>query len=345
MRILGFNSATNTLRLVPETFDDLYLLARIISAGDEAEARTYRRFKPNENKEGEQKEVVIKIGVEKVEIDKNAARLRLTGKIISGRPEQYIALGSYHTLNIAQGDRLEIAKQEWPGYMRDMLKEAVEAAKKPRLGIVAIDEEKATIAYVRGYGIDIVAEIYSKLSKKMKQSEYEREKNKFFDAVIGKINTMQVDTVIVAGPGFTKDDLKQYISANRIETSKKLAWASASDAERSGIKEALQSEEVAKLLEHDKIKLEFYYLNMLLRGLASGASFAGKGRVEQALEEYNAGIVLVNDSAINDPEIRRLLNKAYEQHAKIEIFNAEDDAGMQLKGLGDIAAIGKQLLR
>ncbi len=343
MRILGFNESTNTLRLIPDTLDDLYLLARIISSGDAVEAKTYRRYRPNESDEGEQKEIIVKIRVEKIEIDKNASRLRLTGKILSGKPEEYVSLGSYHTLNIACGERIDITRDGWPGYIREMLKEAVDASKRPRLGVIALDDEKAAIAYVRGYGIDIAAEIYSKLSKKMKESEYERQKSKFFDEIISKINAMQVDTLIIAGPGLMKDDLKEYIKANRIQISKNIAWVSSSDAERSGIKEAIQSEEVSKLLERDKIKQEFNYLNLLLRGLSVGASFAGKEKVEAAIDTYGAGIVLVNDSVINEPEIKQLLNKAYEQHAKIVIFNADDDAGMQLKGLGNIAVIGKQL--
>ncbi|MEM3180967.1 MAG: mRNA surveillance protein pelota [Candidatus Micrarchaeaceae archaeon] len=343
MRILGFNETTNTLSVVPDTFDDLYLLARIIGEGDEIEAKTYRRFRPNEGSEGEQKEVRAKISAEKIEIDKNSLRLRITGKILSGRPEQYIAIGSYHTLNIAQGERISITRKEWPAYIKEILNEAVKESKKSKLGVVVLDEEKATVAYVKGYGIEIATEIYSKLSKKMKQKEYELEKSRFFATLAKKINDMNVNTVIVAGPGFTKDDLKQYISANRIEIGKKLIWTSASDAERSGIREALQSDEVSKLLENEKIKQEFKYLDMLLRGLSLGAAYTGPGKVLDALNTYATGIVLVNDSVINKQEIKEILDTAYKQHVKIRIFNADDDAGMQLKSLGNIAAISKQL--
>jgi len=344
MRILGFNEATNTLRLLPETFDDLYLLARIISTGDEVEAKSFRRFRANEEDKGEQKEVVVKVKAESIEIDKNAGRLRITGKIISGRPEQYIAIGSYHTLNIAQGEHIDITKEEWQGYVRDMIGEAVREAKKPRLGIIAIDDEKATVAYVRGYGIDIIAEIYSKLSKKMKPQEYEKQRKKFFDEVIEKIKSMSVELVIIAGPGFTKDDLRQYMESNKIETGKKIAYASASDSERSGIREALQSEEASRLMESDKIKKEFEYLNLFLKGLSIGASFTGLESIARALDNYEVGMVLVNDSVINNKEIKELLDTAYKQHVEIKIFNSDDDAGMQLKNFKNIVAIKKSLI-
>ena len=77
MRVVRFNSSTKDLKLVPSSFDDLYLLARIIGAGDVVTASTTRRFRPSEGDEGEQKEVVITLAVEKVEVDKNALKLRL----------------------------------------------------------------------------------------------------------------------------------------------------------------------------------------------------------------------------------------------------------------------------
>ncbi|MEM3781817.1 MAG: mRNA surveillance protein pelota [Candidatus Micrarchaeaceae archaeon] len=343
MRILGFNESTNTLSLSADNFDDLYMLARVISYGDEIEARSYRRFRPNESSEGEQKEVHVRILAEKIELDKDSLRLRITGKILSGKPEQYVALGSYHTLNIAQGERISITRKEWPAYIRDMLNEAVKESRKARLGVVVLDEEKATFAYVRGYGIEVTAELYSRLSKRMKQKDYELEKGRFFAAIANKISGMSVPTVIVAGPGFTKDGLRQYISINRIDTGKNLVWASASDAERSGIREVLRSEETGKLLEGEKLKLEFKYLDTLLRGLGLGASYTGASKVLEAISKYSAGLVLVNDSVINRQDVKEILDAAYKQRVPIKIFNAEDDAGIQLKSLGDIAAINKQL--
>jgi protein pelota len=344
MRVINFNEATNTLSIVADTLDDLYLLARIISPGDKVEAKSYRRYRPSESDEGEQKEVVVEISVEKIELDKNAERLRLTGKITRGKPEQYVAIGSYHTLNLQTGERIAIAKQEWPDYLRAMIRDAVEASKRPRLGVVAIDDEKAVFAYVKGYGISIAAEIYSKLSKKMKQSEYEKEKAKFLQQVAQKIKDMKVDTVVVAGPGFTKEDLKAYMQASRLELGKKLFWVNASDTEISGIKEALWSEELGKFLEKEKVKEEFDYINLFLKGLTFGASFSGVEKVRQAIESYQAGVVLVNDSVINEEDIKQVLKEAYVNKVPIKIFNSEDDAGMQLKSFGNIAAIGKQLV-
>ncbi len=345
VRVVRFNESAGTLKLVPESFDDLYLLARIVGVGDKVTASTYRRFRPSEGDEGEQKEVVIELVVEKVEIDKNAQRLRLMGKILSGKPLEYIRLASYHTMTIGSGDTLTICKEEWKSYMLSMVKQAASESKKPKLGIVALDDEKATFAYVRGYGIDVITELYSKLSKRMKPIDFEKTRNTYFDEIIKKAKDMRVDIVIIAGPGFMKDDLKKYMETKRIIIDKKLLYTSASDAERSGIREAMQSDSVAKLLANEKVKKEFDMLNLFLSGLSVGASFHGIVQVKKAIAEYQVGIILVNDSVLNQPEIRDVLDTAYVHKVEIEIFNSDDDAGSQLKNFQGIAAIGKAFLK
>ncbi|MCL5675332.1 MAG: mRNA surveillance protein pelota [Candidatus Marsarchaeota archaeon] len=341
MKILGFNAVSNRLRLVPESFEDLYLLARIIASGDRIGARSYRRFKSTEDDEGEQKEVFIVIEVEKVEIDRGAGRLRLTGKIAEGRPEEYVRLRAYHTLNIGATEEMEITKQEWKDYILKRIRQAVEEAKRPRLGIIVLDDEKALAAYVRGYGIDIVAEIYSKLSKKMSEKEFEKQRNKYFDEVIAEASGMEIEIVIIAGPGFTKDDIALYMKDRGIATGKKVVYAQASDTERSGIREVTQSETVSKILENEHVKKEFGYLNAFFTSLRLGRGIKGNDEVYRALSEYRLGVVMVNDSMINREEIKRTLDLADRSNVKIEIFNEEDEAGKQLGSFGGIAGIEK----
>ncbi|VVB77188.1 eRF1 domain 1 [uncultured archaeon] len=345
MKVIRFNPSTNELKLVPESFDDLYLLARIIGQGDGVTATTYRRFRPTEGDVGEQKEVVIELEVEKVEIDKNSFALRLTGKILGGRPAEYVRMGSYHTINLSAGDSLVIRKPAWKEYVLGMIRQAVLDSKKPKLGVVAVDDEKASFAYVKGYGIEIVAEMYSHLSKKMKPAEYEKTRDGYFAEIAKKINGMPIDLVVVAGPGFTKDDFKRYLEAKGATMEKRIIYASASDAERSGIREAMQSDAVSKLLEGEKIKREFEALNTFLGGLGFGSSYFGTENVKEALEAYQAGVVMVNDSALNDPDTKDVLDIAYAQHVDIMVFNSDDDAGMQLKNFKNIAAIGKSFMK
>ncbi len=339
MRLIRFNPVSNAVKVEPDSFDDLYLLAIIISKGDMVEARSYRRFKASETDTGEQKEVTVKITVEKVEIDKAAGRLRLMGTIKEGRPAEFIILGSHHTINVAPGDIIDIFKEEWKDYILKRLKQAQQESRKPKLGVIVLDDEKALVSYIKGYGIDIVTELYSRLSKRMKEKDFEKQKVQYFNDVIKAIENMSVDMVILAGPGFTKEDIKKYISANNIEMKKRLFYAPASDAERSGIREVMRSSAVSDLLQNEHVKREFEYLNTFLSELRVGSASYGTDGVAKAISDSRPAAIIVNDSVINDAKVKKVLDMADSRNIKIEIFNADDDAGIQLKAFKDIAAV------
>ncbi|MCL5419279.1 MAG: mRNA surveillance protein pelota [Candidatus Marsarchaeota archaeon] len=339
MRIMRFNRVSNAIKLEPESFDDLYLLAMIIAPGDRVEGRGYRRFRASEGDVGEQKEVFIEVSVEKVEIDKSAGRLRLIGTILQGRPAEYVSMGGHHTINVAEGDIIDVMKPEWKEYILKRLKQAQAEARKPKLGIIVMDDEKALVSYIRGYGIDIVAELYSHLSKRMKEKDYGKQRVQYFNDIIKSAENMSVDIIIIAGPGFTKDDLRKHISDMNIETKKRLVYAAASDAERSGIREVMRSGTVGELLQNEHVKKEFEYLNVFLAQLRAGQAASGAEGVAKAIAEARPQRILVNDSAINEPAIKRVLDLADSKGIRIEIYNADDDAGMQLRSFRDIAAI------
>jgi protein pelota len=179
----------------------------------------------------------------------------------------------------------------------------------------------------------------------MKEKDFEKQKLKYFDEVIGFISRLEVDIVILAGPGFMKEDIKKYIAEKGVKIEKKLFYATSSDAERSGIREVMQSAETAKILESEHVKKEFEYLNIFFSTLPTGKSVSGVVKVRKALDEYQIGVLMVNDSVINKEEIKELLDIADKSGVKIEIFNSDDEAGKQLAGFKDIAGIEKSLLK
>ncbi len=339
MRIIRLNGVTNFLKLEPDNIDDLYLLAMIISKNDVVEAHSTRRFRAHEGDKGEQKDVTIRVNVERSEIDKNAGMLRVSGKIVYGHPEEYVTMGSYHTLNIAARDIIDVQKPEWKGYIIKRLKQAVADSKKPRLGVIVLDDEKALVSYIKGYGIEPVSELYSRLSKRMKMKDFEARKEEYFGEVVAAVANMSVDIVVIAGPGFTKDDIKKYIEDKGKEIKKQLVYASASDAERSGIREVMQSTAVTKVLENEHVKREFGYINRLLLEVRAGVASYGTDRLLDSLDRKAVSAVLVNDDIINDERVKLVLDKADKMGIKIEIFNSDDDAGRQLKNFSGIAAV------
>ena len=155
--------------------------------------------------------------------------------------------------------------------MVQVVKSAVSDTKKPRLGLIVVDEEKAMPAYLLGYGVEFKNEIYSGLSKRMSQKDFTEQQNKYYEKVLSIVGSMNVDTVVMAGPGFAKDDIKKYGEDKGIiqKMGKRLVLSQVSNSERSGIYELIRSDAVAKLLERERIRTEFILMESFLSGLAS----------------------------------------------------------------------------
>lgn len=332
---------SGTLKVRLDTVEDMWSLQRIIFAGDIVKSESERKFKSDEGDEGEMKKVVITLRVEKTELDKSADRLRILGKIVDGKPLEYVRLNSYHTINISPGDIVELSKTQWPDYLAQVVKNAVSESKRARAGIIVVDDEKALPAYVLGYGIAFKPEIYSGLSKRMSNKDYAEQQKKYYSKVIEVASGMSVDTVVVAGPGFTKDDIKKYAEQNGLieKSGKRFAFFAVSNAERSGVYELIRGEEFGRILSKERIRTEFIAMEAFLSGLQSGLSKYGNDNVRACIEEGSAGTVLVNDNMLGDPTVQATLSVAERAGAKIEVFNSDDEAGEQLKAFKGIACM------
>ncbi len=339
MRVIKFNENEGRIILKVETLEDLWTIQRILFVGDLAKSKSLRKFKTAEGDKGEMKEVMVLLNVEKIELDKNSERLRIMGKIVEGKPLEYIRLNSYHTLNVAPGDILEIRKNEWHSYIIDVIKNAVSYTKKPKLGIIAIDDEKALPAYLLGYGIEFKNEVYNGLSKRMSQKEFREQEDKYNAELFSIISNMDVNTVIIAGPGFTKDNLKKYFDDSGMtkKLDKRLVYMSTSNAERSGIYELIKSDDVAKILHSERIRQEFLYMDIFLKGLSAGRSKHGAEKVDEAIKNFDVETIIVNDSALSDKRIQEILEEAEQARIRIEVFNSDDEVGRQLHFFNDLA--------
>jgi protein pelota len=341
MKIVKFYESAGALKLKVDTLEDLWTAQRIIFANDVVKSESERKFKSSESDKGELKKVVITLKVEKTELDKDAVRLRVLGKIMDGKPLEYVRINSYHTLNIAPGDIFEIIKAEWHDYIISVVKNAVSDSKRPRLGLIVLDDEKAMPAYMLGYGVDFGNEIYSKLSKRMSQKDFQEQQKKYYDEIIEMIKSMVVDTVVVAGPGFTKDDLKAYGETSGIlkKINKRVIFERVSNAERSGVYELIKSDKFSKILEKEHIREEFKLIEEFLTNLSTGKSKYGIENVSIALDNMEANILLVNDNILGDPAVQELLSQAEKDRVEIEVINSMDEVGEQLHAFKDIAVI------
>ncbi|RLG20125.1 mRNA surveillance protein pelota, partial [Candidatus Micrarchaeota archaeon] len=270
-------------------------------------------------------------------------KLRVTGKIKDGFPEEYVQIGSYHTIEIMPGEQLFITKQ-WKNYQLERLRQAQAESRRPKLAIVAMDDEKATVALVKGFGVRKVCEIESKASKRDKPKAFEQAVKKYYEQIMNKISKYK-HRIIIAGPGFDKDNFKKFVKAQEPELLKRLSFESCSNPEITGVHELLRQGIISKIASEERAAREMSLMDAFISAASKQEGLVAYGRkaVKQALELGAVSKLLVNDELLRqEKEVEELVNLFEEvsgQHA--DVFNSQEYSGRQLAGFGGIAAFLK----
>jgi len=342
MKVTHFDPKTGELKLTTDTVDDLWHLEKVLSLGSRVEAHSLRSYKVGKTEE--KKHVYITIEVERVEFSKSLNRLRLLGKIVAGNPEEFVQLGKHHTIEVSPGDKLKIA-QEWKSHQLNRLKEAEKESKKPKIRIIVLDDEKALTAMVRAYGIDYGPELYSSASKK--GEKYEEGVRGYFGEIAAEIGR-HPEKYVVAGPGFTRDNLRKFISQKYPDLLKRIDWETCSYAERSGVNELMKQGVLAKIMGEERIERETKLVEELIAEIHKDSGLAAYGikEVAKAADASAVKQLLVLDEYLRtDKEAEDVVERADKAKAAIIIVSSEEEPGMKLKGFGKIAALLKFRLR
>ncbi|BCS90643.1 MAG: mRNA surveillance protein Pelota [Candidatus Micrarchaeota archaeon] len=340
MKVISINKESNIIKLKVNALSDLLYISRVLGANDILRSRSKRRF-INDKGKGDMVTVVISIVIEKLNYDQLNGILRVTGKIIEAKPSDFIRLNSYHTINIKLGSIIEIKKQSIDEIDEQLIEEAVAESKRAKASVILIDDEQAAIYELSGSSIKLVREIRSRLSKRLSEKEHTEYLSRYFSSIVDYIIQSKSDTILIAGPGFMPEDLKEYIknlSKDKAEavSRKKLVFEYASTTERSGVLELIKSGRLTKIMEESMLSKEFSVLETLLNKISISQAFTGKDKVKDNI--YNISTILVNDNLLSDSNIRDIIRDAMKDKKEIIIFNSRDDAGQQLAAFGGIAA-------
>ncbi len=327
--------ALPAVSIVPETLDDIWHLEKVVEIGDLASAKSERRFKTEAGK-SERKTVKVKIKVEQVEYHRDSKKLRLLGTVVGGYPEEYITIGAHHTIEVLPGIMLTITKEHWRNYQLARLKRAAEASHKPKLMIVVMDDEEAELALLRDFGLERKGTIRSGRSGKDFDT---REKGSYFEEVAAALDG--AEKVIIAGPGFTKENFGKWLQAHSPKLYKRALFADIGGTGSPGLQEVLKRGIVEKVIKGARISLESALVEELLAKIPKDDATYGIAQTEEALDYGAAEKLLLADSyfSSNRDDAERLLQKAEQTKCEAHIISTENEAGEKLEHLGGVAAI------
>ncbi len=328
------------IRLTPENTEDLWHIERLLGAGDTVIARTWRRYKAVEGDAGEKKAVTMRLAVEKVEFSPHANRLRVTGKIIEGTPVEFVQTGSYHTIDIEEHFPVSIIKEKWMAHHMTRIKQAIAETKRPRLGMLVLDESKAIYATFRGSGVAYELELEN--SARKRDDKFDEKTQSFFGEILKKLQSSQVGRIIVAGPGFGKENLMKFIKQKDGKLASRIVLEHCSYAERSGINELLKRGVVGKVAAEERAENELVLMDRFSTELKKDSGLVAYGKKEMAAAVTASAVetILVLDELLRtDKEVERIVEQGEERKVRLVIFSHESDGGRELDGYGGFAAL------
>jgi len=335
MKIIKIDKKNNEITCIPETLDDLWHLEKITEKGDRLFGETDRKIKPS--KEGEKAQRIklfIELEIEDAKFQEYGESLRINGIILSGKPEEFIELKSHQSIEIKARDRVRLKKEKIKEWQIERLKKAQDASANANLLVVLLDDEEAELALVNEYSINKKALI--KETKKGKR--FEQEKSTYFDEILEKIIMLKPEKVLIAGPGFVKDNLKKFIEDKKIKGFAKIMTESTNSTGETGFKELLSQGKLEKIDRELQLSAESKTIDSFLAALAKGKAEYGKEKVFEAISMGAAEKVILSETYLmqNRDEAEKILDSAEQCGAKTEIISSKNPQEKQIHGFGGV---------
>ncbi|WP_135661614.1 mRNA surveillance protein pelota [Halorhabdus rudnickae] len=334
------------LTLVPESLDDLWHLTYVIEPGDRVSGDTTRRIQRNDEQlrdtGGEREHIWAALEVEDVEFARFANRLRVSGVIADCSREDQ--LGQHHTLNVEEHDEIAVGKY-WKPDQLERIEEAVEATDAPDVAVATVEEGQAYVHTVAQYGTEERASVTGPTGK----GDYARPRKELFAELTEVLSRTDADAIILAGPGFTKQDALAYIEEETTDLADSITTVDTSAVGDRGVHEVLKRGAVEDVQTETRIAEEAELIDELMARIADGVEVAyGPSEVTEAAEYGAIEHLLILDEHLRETragegdweiDADRVIERTEQQGGEVTVFSREFDPGQQLANLGGIAAL------
>ena len=324
----SFDVKHGTAKITPESPDDLWILSDMITPGSLVKARTVRSV---EVKRGSEKEKVgkrpmtLKIKVEKVEL---AETLRLGGTIVEGPGD---VSHSHHTMDVSPNMFLTVEKQ-WKKWEIDKIRAAAKQAEPVHVAV--LDETEYDLYMVRErkrHLLQILGPGHSKKEGKSRKPEY-------FGEIISDLNRRDIMHIVIAGPGFIKDELAKQIRENEPDIAKRMIVESASHTGDLGFNEVIKRKVLERITRQSRISEETAAVEKFLEEMGKeGKMTYGPDEVRKAAEAGAVETLLISDKKVRENE--EIMDMVDRTRGNVMIISSEHPAGERFLSMGGIAAL------
>ncbi|XP_059615879.1 protein pelota [Phlebotomus argentipes] len=348
--------------LMPEESEDMWHAYNLISEGDNVKCTTIRKVQ-NETATGSSSSnrvrTTLTITVESIDFDTQACVLRLKGRNVEENP--YVKMGAYHTLDLALNRKFTLAKPEWDTISLERIDMACDVTQSADVAAVIMQEGLAHVCLITSSMTLVRSKIEVGIPRKRKGYVQQHEKGlaKFYEAVmqgiLRHVNFNVVKCVLVASPGFVKDQFYDYMFQQAVKTDNKalldnksiFMLVHASSGFKHSLKEVLQDPAVAAKMSDTKAAGEVKVLEQFYTTLQCepAKAFYGKKHVTSAVEAQCVQTLLISDNLFRCQDFNQrkeyvhLVDAVRDSGGEVKIFSSMHVSGEQLAQLTGIAAI------
>ncbi|KAF0295775.1 Protein pelota [Amphibalanus amphitrite] len=348
--------------LIPEDAEDIWHAYNLIHPGDAIRASTIRKVQTESatgSSSSNRVRTTLTIQAEDMDFDTHAAVLRIKGRNVE--ENQYVKMGAYHTLDIEANRKFSLQKNYWDSISIERVEMACDPTQHADLAAVVMQEGIAHVCLVTSCMTIVRAKIDQSIPRKRKghTSQHEKGLQRFFEtvmqAVLRHVRLDVVKCVLIASPGFVKDQFAEYMwqtafktdNKQLLESKGKFLLVHASSGFKHSLKEVLQDPAVTARLSDTKAAGEVKALEQFYRTLQDdpAKAYYGYKHVQMANEAQAIETLLCSDKLFRSLDLAErkkyvaLVDSVKEYNGDVKIFSSLHISGEQLEQLTGIAAI------
>lgn len=190
----------------------------LISTGDCVRSSTIRKVQTESatgSSSSNRVRTVLTIRVENIDFDTQAGVLRLKGRNIE--ENQYVKMGAYHTLDLELNRKFSLQKPEWDSIALERVEMACDPMQSADVAAIIMQDGLAHVCLITASMTLVRTKIDVTIPRKRKGnvSQHEKGLSKFYESVmqamLRHVNFDVVKCILIASPGFVKDQFFEYM--------------------------------------------------------------------------------------------------------------------------------------
>ncbi|XP_075240387.1 protein pelota-like [Convolutriloba macropyga] len=349
------------VKLSMEGIEDLWHMYNIIAPGDTIKCKTSRKVAQQSDTGSSKSQritMTLTIAVISVTYDFEVAQLAIKGKNVE--KNEHVRLGAHHTLDLRLNDFFTLGKDEWDSISVERIEEACNPDNTAELAAVTMQDGLAYVCLITPSMTLTKQKVEVNIPRKTPGMTSAKEKaiirfhEQVLQAMMTHFNFAVLKCVIIASPGFVKDDFMKYVQAQIAadkcplnEHKGKFVLVHSDSGYKHSLNELLNDESLANRLSDVKALKEVRALDNFKKQMVSNEERAiyGPKAVLRAAEAQAVEELLVTDTLFRSRNftVRKqyvtLVEQVKDCGGEVRILSSLHESGQYLDRLTGVAAL------